>query len=334
MRRKYETWGDFLKKRREARYRSAREFCSRVTVGISYPQYSRYEAGDQLPNLEQALELCRLLEIAPLEGLLEWNRAQIYGHPSKEDIEAILGRFREHGLEAVTSGSLQAPKGLVPASSTSGAVGKSPTGLFTNASISPDDVIVFNRSHLRLFSSDPAFRDIFTYVNSYAPEWISAQEIVQALGMNAEKVDDMLEKLSDLGVILLAAGRCRATKKNFYFPDDEDFFDLRNLNLAHNTAGIMKKLTHENLQKRKAFRGLLTRELTEEQLEMVISKVEEVMGSIIDMPETIDPEKIYSICVLLGERFTRPQSASMQEGLRRGIPAASIAAGVTEASVG
>jgi transcriptional regulator with XRE-family HTH domain len=298
MRRKYETWGDFLKKRREAKFRSAREFCTKVSVGISYPQYSRYEAGDQLPNLEQALELCRLLEIAPLEGLLEWNRAQIFGHPSKEDIEAILGRFREHGIEAVTSGALPPPKGLIPASSTSGAAGKSPSGLFTNASISPDDVIVFNRSHLRLFSSDPAYRDIFTYVNSYAPEWISAQEVSQALGVSLERIEEMLEKLSDLGVILLAGGRCRATKKNFYFPDDEDFFDLRNLNL----------------------RGLLTRELTDEQLEQVISKIEEVMGSIIDMPETVNPDKIYSICILLGERFTRPQQASMEEGLRRGLP--------------
>jgi transcriptional regulator with XRE-family HTH domain len=333
MRRKYESWGDFLKKRREAHYRSAREFCTRVTVGISYPQYSRYEAGDQLPNLEQALELCRLLEIPPLEGLLEWNRAQIHGHPSKEHIDAILGRVREHGIEAVTSGSLPTPKGVVPAASTSAATGKSSSGLFTNASISPDDVIVFNRSHLRLFSSDPAYRDIFTYVNSYAPEWISCNELSQSLGIAIEKVEEMLEKLSDLGVILLAAGRCRATKKNFYFPDDEEFFELRNINLSHNTAGIMKRLNHEDLRKRRAFRGLLTREMTAEQLEMVISKIEELMGAVIDLPETSNPEKIYSMCVLLGERFSRPAAASAQEGLRRGI-VASAPAIASEASVG
>lgn len=333
MRRKYESWGDFLKKRREAHYRSAREFCTRVTVGISYPQYSRYEAGDQLPNLEQALELCRLLEIPPLEGLLEWNRAQITGHPSKEHIDAILSRVREHGVEAVTMGQLPVPKGVVPATSTSAATGKTPTGLFTNASISPDDVIVFNRSHLRLFSSDPAYRDIFTYVNSYAPEWISCKEMSQALGLSEEKIETMLENLSDLGVILLAAGRCRATKKNFYFPDDEDFFEMRNLNLSHNTAGIMKRLTHEDLQKRRAFRGLLTREMTLDQLEMVIAKVEELMGGVIDLPETQNPERIYSMCVLLGERFARPVAASAEEGLRRGIqlPAAAIA---SEASAG
>jgi hypothetical protein len=265
--------------------------------------------------------------------LLEWNRAQITGHPSKEHIDAILTRVREHGVEAVTSGQLPAPKGVVPASSTSAAMGKSATGLFTNASISPDDVIVFNRSHLRLFSSDPAYRDIFTYVNSYSPDWISCKEMSQALGITEEKIEMMLENLSDLGVILLAAGRCRATKKNFYFPDDQDFFEMRNLNLAHNTAGIMKKLSHEDLQKRKAFRGLLTREMTPEQLEMVIAKVEELMGSVIDLPETHNPDRIYSMCVLLGERFARPQSAVAEEGLRRGIqlPAPAIA---SEASAG
>ncbi len=334
MRRKYESWGDFLKKRREAHYRSAREFCTRVTVGISYPQYSRYEAGDQLPNLEQALELCRLLQIPPLEGLLEWNRAQIYGHPSKDHIDAILMRVREHGVEAVTSGTLPTPKGVIPATSTSAATGKAPSGLFTNATISPDDVIVFNRSHLRLFSSDPAFRDIFTYVNSYSPDWISCKEMSEALGISEVKLDEMLEKLSDLGVILLASGRCRATKKNFYFPDDEDFFELRNINLSHNTAGIMKRLTHQDLQKRRAFRGLLTREMTSEQLEMVISKVEELLGGVIDLPETANPEKIYSMCVLLGERFERPVTAAAEEGLRRGIQMAPATLIASEASAG
>src|SRR6476661_2541186 len=102
MKRRYESWGDFLKKRREERYRSAREFCSKVKVGISYPQYSRYEAGDQLPNLEQALELCRLLGVPALEGLMEWNRAQMAGDVAQaalRDIELLLERIRVGGVE-------------------------------------------------------------------------------------------------------------------------------------------------------------------------------------------------------------------------------------------
>ncbi len=53
----YQSWGGFLKSMREKRFRSAREFCSQVPMGIHYPQYSRYESGAQLPSLEQALAL-------------------------------------------------------------------------------------------------------------------------------------------------------------------------------------------------------------------------------------------------------------------------------------
>jgi hypothetical protein len=37
----------------------------------------------------------------------------------------------------------------------------------------------------------------------------------------------------------------------------------------------------------------------------------------VGLPETNNPERIYSMCLLLGERFTRPAAAAQAEGLRR-----------------
>jgi transcriptional regulator with XRE-family HTH domain len=74
---KYPGWGNFLKLRREARFKSAREFCRMSELGISYPQYSRYEAGDQLPTLDSALSIGAILGIAPLETTIEWTLAQL-----------------------------------------------------------------------------------------------------------------------------------------------------------------------------------------------------------------------------------------------------------------
>ncbi|OFZ69939.1 MAG: hypothetical protein A3K03_06785, partial [Bdellovibrionales bacterium RIFOXYD1_FULL_44_7] len=91
--RKYESWGNFLKKNREGHFRSAREFCARVKIGISYPQYSRYEAGEQLPNLEQALQLCKLLDIPLLEGLLEWCRAQVSESNHREEVNSLIDQI-------------------------------------------------------------------------------------------------------------------------------------------------------------------------------------------------------------------------------------------------
>jgi transcriptional regulator with XRE-family HTH domain len=317
--RKYESWGEFLKTRREAKFRSAREFCSKVQVGISYPQYSRYEAGDQLPHLEQAIELFKLLEVPVLEGLLEWSRAQISDTSARGEVEGLLGRVRKGLPEPAEEAAEQAAE-VTREEQVNKAV--SGIGVFTTQTISLDDIIVFNRSHLRLFSSDPAYRDIFTYINSYAPEWISEEEIAEALGMAVKRAQEMLEQLSDLGVILLAGGKCRASKRNFYFPDDPDFFHLRNLNLTHNATAIMRKLGHEDLTQRRAYRGLITRELTAEQLDRVISRLDETVSSVVGMPETPNPEKIFSLCVLLGERFTRPRRfAGDVPGLRQSLSA-------------
>lgn len=320
MRRRYEGWGEFLKKHRESHYRSAREFCSRAQVGISYPQYSRYEAGDQLPNLEQALHLCRLLEIPVLEGLLEWSRTQIADSTVRDEVEALLEQVKNKkpavgtGAQAVAASNGKGGLTLVPSPD------QAPTSnlsVFTQATISLDDIIVFNRSHLKLFNSHPGYRDIFTYVNSYAPEWITSEELAIALELPMPQIEEMLDKLSDLGVILLAGSRCRASKRNFYFPDDEDFFGLRNMNLTHNTDAIMKKLKHQDLLDKQAYRGLLTRELTQEQVEQVFLRMDELLTNVVAMPETTNPEKIYSLCLLMGERFHRPSQEQI-EGLRRG----------------
>jgi transcriptional regulator with XRE-family HTH domain len=289
MKGKYETWGTFLKKKREGRFRSAREFCCRVSVGISYPQYSRYEAGDQLPNLEQALQLCKFLEIPIAEGLLEWCRAQIADKGTRDEVTDLLEKVRRQG-----------PGGL--SESQDRTVEKRPE---LPSAVDLNDVIVFNRSHLKLFNSDALYRDIFTFVNSFAPEWIPETEISASLGIPLDKLEPMLEQLNDFGVLLVAGGKCRSAKSLFYFPDDSDFFELRNSNVMHNASAIIDNLKHEDLTNRLAFRGLLTRDLTTEQVDDVIKKIEAMINDIVGMPRADHTDSIYSLCLLMGPRFKR-----------------------------
>lgn len=296
---KFSGWGRFLKSRRETRYRSARELTTQVALGISYPQYSRYEAGEQLPGLDQALILGSILGVAPLEMVLEWSKAQI---PAREasalgGVEALLNEVREPGHTNESEAHNHSAQSVV-----SGSWPARPS----ERTVPLDDVIVFNRAHLRVFSSDPAYRDIFTYINSFGPEPISVVEIAEALGLDPLRCREMLEKLSELGVIVIdALGGCRASKRNFYFPDDEDFFELRNLNLRHNADSILGRLNHADLTARKAYRGLVTRELTQEQVGLLLTGVDQLMGQLVAMPETSQPRTIYSLCVLFGDRFER-----------------------------
>jgi hypothetical protein len=308
---RYPTWGDFLKRHRKVRFRSAREFCAGKDIGISYPQYSRYESGEQLPSLEQAIEIYRHLDIPALEGVLEWTRAQAPGAAVREELEGLIARIR--GGEGLKD---------VPAS-----VPVPTEGPTRTPRISLDEVIVFNRSHLRLFMSDARYRDIFTLVNSFSPRPLEIGEVAESLGLTHERTREMTMNLVNLGVIEMEDGKCRSSKRTFYFPDDPDFFELRNLNLTHNASAILSKLQHSHLSDRRAYRGLITRELTAPQLEQVIARMEELISTVAHMPETDHPERIYSICLLAGQRFTREAAKVAQKpGLtvKRGGTAAKL----------
>jgi hypothetical protein len=95
---RYSGWASFLKARRVLRYRSAREYCLKAQLEISYPQYSRYESGDQLPPLEQCLQLCRTLDIPVLDGILEWSQAQMSIDSEKQQIRRVIEKLRDSGL--------------------------------------------------------------------------------------------------------------------------------------------------------------------------------------------------------------------------------------------
>jgi hypothetical protein len=289
---KYQSWGSFLKSRRETRFRSAREYCAQVPVGISYPQYSRYESGEQLPSLEQALSWGATLGASPMETVLEWTRCQVGS--ANETVRAGIDKL------------LSEVRGIAKASSSTGTAGASawPTSA-SERNVPLDDLIVFNRTHLKLFASDPAYRDVFTYINSFGPEWLTPAEIGTALGIARARADEMLGQLHELGVIVMKDGSYRASKRNFYFPDDEDFFELRNINMNHNSSSIMGGLRHADLVEKRAYRGLITRELTEEQVKLLIEGVEQLTGNVVALPETSTPRDVYSLCVVFGKRFSR-----------------------------
>jgi hypothetical protein len=225
--------------------------------------------------------------------LLEWSQAQIPAHEAvaRAGVSQLLADARGPSGEA-------------------GAVAPGWPVAKAEHQVPLDDVIVFNRSHLKVFGSDPAYRDIFTYINSFGPEPVHAEEIASALGIERDRAAEMLGQLHELGVIVEEAAEgtaktYRASKRNFYFPDDGDFFELRNSNMVHNSSSILGRLRHEDLMARRAYRGVVTRELTEEQVRLLIEGVEGLMSGFVAMPETPSPRTIYSLCVLFGERFSK-----------------------------
>jgi transcriptional regulator with XRE-family HTH domain len=285
---KYSQFAEFLSTKREDKYRSARDFCGRVKLAVSYPQYSRYETGEQLPSLSQALAIAQELAVPTLEMILEWNLAQV---PPTEEADAM--KQLEGLLVSVRSG-----KSVV--SEPESAKSKLPL----------DEVIVFNRSHRELFLKDPAYRDIFSFVNAFtSPHSTGLSEISETLSIARKDLLPMMENLVKLGVILQEGTQYLAAKRNFYFPDDQDFFELRHRNLRHNVDTLLETIRYKDLAEKRAFRTLLTREMTHAQMGWVIGQLEAVLGKIVDLPEDPTARTIYSFCAVLGERFTLPPSS-------------------------
>jgi hypothetical protein len=174
---------------------------------------------------------------------------------------------------------------------------------------------------------------VFTYINAFGGGWIGADEIASALGLDLRRVEAMLDQLSDLGVIYIQEGRCRSAKRILYFPDDEDFFELRNFNFRHNAERILADLSHRDVVDRKAFRGLVTRELTQAQAAQLMSGIEQVLSQAVAMPESADAREVYSLCVLFGERFARAPGAEVGQG-SQAVSGPGLTTHLPEAAVG
>lgn len=192
---KYPGFASYLRTHRERSYRSARDFCVRVKIGISYPQYSRYEAGDQLPPLLQAVTIFGQLEVSPLEALLEWNKAQLSEVSNQQGAQSVVKKTLKE-IEALLT-QVRSGKSL----ETEAPVEIQRAGV--NAFDVPlDKVVVFNRSHRDVFMKHPAYRDIFTYINAFHPRKVSPEELARALKLDLNLIREMLENLEKLGVVL------------------------------------------------------------------------------------------------------------------------------------
>jgi len=297
---KYPGFASYLRTHREKSYRSARDFCTRVKTGISYPQYSRYEAGDQLPPLVQAVTIFGQLEVNPLEALLEWNKAQLSEVTAEQGAQSVV----QETLKEIDALLRQARSGKNLETKTPVEISRAGVNAFD---VPLDKVVVFNRSHRDIFMKHPAYRDIFTYINAFHPRKITAEELARALKLEHGVVLEMLENLEKLGVVLKKEDSFVAAKRNFYFPDDADFFELRNLNVRHNFNQLMDGLQFEALSTRQAFRGLITREFTPAQYRWVVDQSEKLLAQTVGLSEDEGGDVIYSVMTVVGERFRRSQ---------------------------
>lgn len=259
---------------------------------MSYPQYSRYESGLQLPSLAQAIHIGEQLQGSTAEVVLQWSRAQLEdpAHVGVRVIDELLRSARGE----LTTGQVLRTGELRPSQQ------EKPAG------IPLDDVLVFSRAHLRLFQSDPRFRDFFSYVNSFAgADGLTAAEIARGLELSEERASQMGVQLVELGVLRSAQGRFKAQKGVFYFPEDEDFFELRNQNFRHEVDSLLRKVTSVDLAANKGLRSLLTREFTPAQAVALQDALNQVFEKAVDLPMEEPVDRLYSLCLIFGERLRK-----------------------------
>ena len=230
--------------------------------GVSYPQYSRYEAGEQLPkpSLRRFPSVRRWESRSlrrPWNGI--WPRWREPRVRPRVKLRHFWGRFGPTALR------LRA-RSRFPF--------RSMRSSFSIAAIA----IFFSRiRRIAIFSPTSTH---FMRLRKSPPK--KFQRPSRFLRRNSI---GMLENLIELGVIHKHGKRFAAAKSNFYFPDDTDFFELRQQNVRHNLEKVLDQITYSDLQEKRALRGLLTRELTPSQLGWVMGQIEGLLGRIVELPE-------------------------------------------------
>ena len=273
---------------------SARAFTLQKSLPLSYAQYTRLESGRQFPTLEVALQLAPALQVSALEMAMTWLqcRAQL------SDLADSMLSEELQAMEPVLRAQLQWR-------------GRTQTlmrGRADPAAVADPYVFSGQQEELRArLSQDPWIRDVFVYVNSNYPDWIQEQELADVLGISVADLTLRTALLAREGVLQSAGGRLRAKRRTYYFPDTEAFFQARNLNFSHNVSRILPTLSFGELAARRAFRSVISRVLTGDQLAQVIGRLEQLLQEMSEYPDPKEPGAIFSLCILMGERFRKPR---------------------------
>lgn len=242
------------------------------------------------------------LSIPLMEGMGEWCRAQTSNVTAHDEIDQflLLQKQLDESVPDSEKTVLERPPVDQP-------ILKAPTQSVL------DDTMVFNRSHLKLFLSDPLYRDIFAFANSAVknelPDWLSIREIADTFHISYDRAVEMVQKLDDLGVLEISEtdpSICRCAKYFYYFPDDKSFYELRNQNFSQNVNSIMNQMSLEMLHQKRGYRGLVTKALTESQVISLTEHIEKLVSDITMIPTQEKNSAIYSTCILLGKRFDQP----------------------------
>ncbi|MEK7692119.1 MAG: hypothetical protein AAB425_13980, partial [Bdellovibrionota bacterium] len=181
-----------------------------------------------------------------------------------------------------------------------------------------DHVLVLNRKHRDILASDPNFRDVLTYIQSFKPELVSLGRVATEIGLSLLRVREMCAKLAENHLLEVIGDEARGVKQALYFPEDEDFFLLKNQSFTHNVSKILGQLSVEDLRNKRATRMLLTAALSEDDFKEVQRSLEGVVESVLSRkrPGATTDAPVYSVCVLAGRRFESAKRNSVPAGLR------------------
>lgn len=159
---------ELIKKAREKRHATMRDFYEASDLPCTYFYYSKVEHG-YVPKVEIALKLLEALGIDKRRGLMAWAKSQM---PSQET-KSFFAEFGEEDLSVSPEKELSA-----------------------------SDCLVINRSQAAFLKTDPLLMEILTFINMYGiGSPVSVDFIADHFGMPKTKIKPLVENLYDQGLI-------------------------------------------------------------------------------------------------------------------------------------
>lgn len=286
----YVDLGILLENWRRSKFRSALSFFKANSLSFSYSTYMEFERGIALPSPGQIVELAQLLGQDSFSGIKKWVQVQMPTLQLRQAFEAA--NTSDHKRR--TSDAPKPPTPVVE-----------PESKFSPPRF--ETTWVFGTKDYILLGKHPWLFDLCLGMTRAYPSELTWQDLGMRSAQTFQKfVNEYLRVWKKEDHIQVSKTGIKVTKPYLHLPKTEECHDLRLLFLRRALDHIAAQMTFDDLDKKVAFRGVITRTLSASQAQDWVKKLEILEQQFLAEPEIENKGEgvLHSLVLGLGRRVT------------------------------
>ena len=264
----YRELGEFLKQKRQQKFRSALEFFRQVEFSFSYSLYADFEKGVALPSIDMMLELAKYFGIPEAEAAILWAKVQMPNGTLKQVFTFVPTKYTEEKKQK-------------------------------HIDESPDfeNTWVFGPQELKVLKKTPELWDLCLLLAQSYPEEIAFSEIHLNKGTFKDWIRSGHLTMSKKGVAL----QCQ----HIYLPRTQEWDEVRRNNIKRASSDLLANISARDIQQARGYREIIHRQLSAEQIEQIVTKLKTLEAEFKTIPYSKSKDsqnQMQALILILGKR--------------------------------